>query len=92
MITIKELRAIQEMNFDRMLGIKGASKRSRPSGKKSKKSKLKVSDRNTVHKLAKKHKGNLLGVAYDDIVKMGLGAPNMTNIDPAVIDIFRHYS
>ena len=91
MITIKELRAIQEMNFDRMLGLKGASKRSRSSGKKSKKSKLKVSDRNAVHKLAKKHKGNLLGAAYDDIEKMGL-ATAMNDIDPAVIDIFRHYS
>jgi hypothetical protein len=83
--------SVEEMNFNRMLGLKGASKRSRPSGKKSKKSKLKVSDRNAVHKIAKKHKGNLFGAAYDDIEKMGL-ATAMNRIDPAVVDIFKHYA
>jgi len=80
----KRYEEIEEMNFDRMLGLKGASKRSRPSGKKSK---LKVSDRNAVHNIAKKYKGNLER-ALKDIEKLGKGLAG----DPAVLDIVRHYN
>jgi len=88
----KMSEGIEEMNFDRMLGIKGASRRSRPSTRnRGKEAKLSSSHKNQIHKIAKKHSGDM-EAAIKEIEKMKIWAGQGIKDHSYVMDALRQHN